>query len=297
MEAKSQLTDPSGSAESDLNTNVAAVGGSKKRKTGKRRHIINSEDDESNDPDFNDEEENSDGDDVQEVDSDDSDNVTRKKPRRRRIKGSDSSDNDSDSDGGRPKKRRRIRENSESNSGDENQSKVGRHNIRKVIKDKHLTDQTKEAAAEERERRKRMEERQALYNKMFKLPDNKEGSITQLILDFDEDTKQPLVEVNRRLVTKLKPHQARGVKFMWDACFESVAQIKDGKVPGGCILAHCMGLGKTLQTITLTHTVLENSKVNVHRVLVICPVNTVKNWEDEYEKWLKGTLLCLYLVN
>lgn len=287
MEAKSQLTDPSGSAESDLNTNVAAVGGSQKRKTGKRRHIINSEDDESNDPDFNDEEENSDGDDVQEVDSDDSDNVTRKKPRRRRIKGSDSSEDDSESD--RPKKRRRIRENSESNSDDDNKSKAGRHKIRKVIKDKHLTDQTKEAAAEERERRKRMEERQTLYNKMFKLPDNKEGSITQLILDFDEDTKQPLVEVHRKLVTKLKPHQARGIKFMWDACFESVAQIKDGKVPGGCILAHCMGLGKTLQTITLTHTVMENSEVNVDRVLVICPVNTVKNWEDEYEKWLKGT--------
>lgn len=288
MEAKSQLTDPSGSAESDLNTNVAAVGGSQKRKTGKRRHIINSEDDESNDPDFNDEEENSDGDDVQEVDSDDSDNVTRKKPRRRRIKGSDSSEDDSESD--RPKKRRRIRENSESNSDDDNKSKAGRHKIRKVIKDKHLTDQTKEAAAEERERRKRMEERQTLYNKMFKLPDNKEGSITQLILDFDEDTKQPLVEVHRKLVPKLKPHQARGIKFMWDACFESVAQIKDGKVPGGCILAHCMGLGKTLQTITLTHTVMENSEVNVDRVLVICPVNTVKNWEDEYEKWLKGSL-------
>ena len=45
MKAKSQANDvASGSADSDLNTNVAAVGGSKKRKTGKRRHIIDSED-------------------------------------------------------------------------------------------------------------------------------------------------------------------------------------------------------------------------------------------------------------
>ena len=51
-----------------------------------------------------------------------------------------------------------------------------------------------------------------------------------------------------------------------------------------------MGLGKTLQTITLTHTVLENERLGVNRVLVICPVNTVKNWEDEFEKWLKGDL-------
>lgn len=33
---------------------------------------------------------------------------------------------------------------------------------------------------------------------------------------------------------------------MWDACFESLKQIE--KTTGsGCILAHCMGLGKTLQ--------------------------------------------------
>ena len=51
-----------------------------------------------------------------------------------------------------------------------------------------------------------------------------------------------------------------------------------------------MGLGKTLQTITLTHTLLDNKKVKVDRVMVICPVNTVKNWQDEYDKWLTGEL-------
>ena len=76
---------------------------------------------------------------------------------------------------------------------------------------------------------------------------------------------------------------------MWDACFESISQIKK-EVQGGAILAHCMGLGKTLQTITLTHTLLDNKKVKVDRVMVICPVNTVKNWQDEYDKWLTGEL-------
>lgn len=42
---------------------------------------------------------------------------------------------------------------------------------------------------------------------------------------------------------------------MWDACFESLESIAAGHPGGGCILAHCMGLGKTLQVLALLHTV------------------------------------------
>lgn len=57
---------------------------------------------------------------------------------------------------------------SESNSSDEdglssqNSSLKGRKNIRKVIKDKHIADDTKQAAIEEEERLKRIAERQRL---------------------------------------------------------------------------------------------------------------------------------------
>lgn len=33
---------------------------------------------------------------------------------------------------------------------------------------------------------------------------------TKLLLDEDEETKEPLVQVHRNLVTKLKPHQVDG---------------------------------------------------------------------------------------
>lgn len=97
---------------------------------------------------------------------------------------------------------------------------------------------------------------------------------TKLVLDEDEETKEPVVQVHRDLVTKLKPHQVDGkgewaqprymniiqscdlrsmlkflcpgVQFVWDCCCESVRKIEKS-AGSGCILAHCMGLGKTLQ--------------------------------------------------
>ena len=259
-----------------------------KKKPKASRNMVSSEEEE--------EEEESNESEADEPSDNDSDSDFGPKKRSRKARASSSSDSESED---RPKKKRkRIRggrsDESDDNNDKEEASPNKRHEIRKIMKDKNLSLSTKEAAAEERERRKRLEERQALYNKTFAIAadENKseDSAATQLVLDFDPETKEVLVEVNKKLVKKLKPHQLKGIKFMWDACFESLAQIQSEKIPGGAILAHCMGLGKTLQTVTLTHTVLENKRTGVQRVMVICPVNTVKNWQDEYDKWLTGDL-------
>lgn len=190
------------------------------------------------------------------------------------------------------KKRKRIQRHSDSSEdedGEPSPSKAdgkGRRNIRKVLKEESLQKTTKEALKEEEERKKRIAEKQKLYNDLLKKASEEVAVLEELVLDFDIETKKPLVSVDKDLVKKLKPHQAQGIKFMWDSCFESVKDAKEGK-GSGCILAHCMGLGKTLQVVTLVHTLLTSEEVDVNRVLVVCPFSTVQNWVNEFRKWLK----------
>ncbi|KAM3960252.1 transcriptional regulator ATRX homolog [Aphomia sociella] len=215
------------------------------------------------------------------------------KKSKRKKKASDSDGSGSDSNDGSKKKRRRIKQVDSDASGsdteNEGRNKHGRKNIRKVMGKSQLEEATKKAARQEKERIARIAERQKIYNNLEFDESGKPDEVVleKVVLDFDPETKEPLIEVDRGLVKKLKPHQANGIKFMWDACFESVKRIKKDK-GSGCILAHCMGLGKTLQVVSLTHTLLSaNRLTGVHRVLVVCPLSTVLNWVNEFRIWLR----------
>lgn len=65
---------------------------------------------------------------------------------------------------------------------------------------------------------------------------------------------------------------------------------KSGSSPStgsGAILAHCMGLGKTLSVISFLHTLLRYPEhINIRTCLIICPVNTLLNWKHEWDVWL-----------
>eukprot|EP00546_Thalassionema_frauenfeldii_P004971 CAMPEP_0178907450 /NCGR_PEP_ID=MMETSP0786-20121207/7379_1 /TAXON_ID=186022 /ORGANISM="Thalassionema frauenfeldii, Strain CCMP 1798" /LENGTH=1017 /DNA_ID=CAMNT_0020579253 /DNA_START=302 /DNA_END=3352 /DNA_ORIENTATION=+ len=95
----------------------------------------------------------------------------------------------------------------------------------------------------------------------------------------------------------LRPHQREGVAFL----YECVMGLKCYK-GNGCILADDMGLGKTLQSVTLIYTLLKtgitaDGQATAKRVIVVCPCSLVKNWDNEFVKWLgPNTVKTLALV-
>ncbi|GMG15036.1 unnamed protein product [Phytophthora fragariaefolia] len=112
--------------------------------------------------------------------------------------------------------------------------------------------------------------------------------------------------VAREIRPLLKPHQVEGVRFLH-------SHVSAGR---GCILADYMGLGKTLQVVTVIYSFIVD-KMNVSRskkrdshareamkmtmeetnknyeddespttVLVLCPAICLPNWDSEFQKWL-----------
>lgn len=116
----------------------------------------------------------------------------------------------------------------------------------------------------------------------------------------------------------LRPHQREGVRFM----YECVTGAKGDFF--GCIMAdevnrfraqlhnsttHSlieaywifqMGLGKTLQCITLLWTLLRQSpecKPAINKAIIVCPSSLVKNWYNEFGKWLANRVNCFAVEN
>ncbi|CAG2216528.1 RAD54B [Mytilus edulis] len=104
------------------------------------------------------------------------------------------------------------------------------------------------------------------------------------------------VVVDPYLSTHLRPHQREGVTFL----YECVMGYRDygGQ---GAILADDMGLGKTLQCISLLWTLYKQGpyggKAVVKQALIITPGSLVKNWNQEFKKWLGTERLSVYCVS
>lgn len=200
----------------------------------------------------------------------DSDFIARakKRPRRKRRKSVCDSESEADENeevrkesskkrtakntkGKRKRKGRKVlmSDSNESSEDEKFPSKVkGRKNIRRILAEEELTEETRKARQLEEERRRRLLERtQATY--IEEQARQKHNTTGRVILEIDKKTGVAVVEVHESLVSNLKPHQVEGIKFMYDCLFESVEKFKNGDKGSGALLAHCMGLGKSLQVL------------------------------------------------
>ncbi|KAF5873364.1 putative snf2 family helicase atpase protein [Botrytis fragariae] len=109
---------------------------------------------------------------------------------------------------------------------------------------------------------------------------------------------QGYIYVDEDIGKRIKPHQLEGVRFIWNQI------TADGEATQGCLLAHTMGLGKTMQTITILVTLAQAASsidesissqvpesLRVSKTIILCPPGLIANWVDEILTWSPDDIL------
>uniref|UniRef100_A0A3B5L9H9 RAD54 like 2 n=1 Tax=Xiphophorus couchianus TaxID=32473 RepID=A0A3B5L9H9_9TELE len=106
----------------------------------------------------------------------------------------------------------------------------------------------------------------AHINDALNLPDAQ----GRVLVNINHPPEEKDVYLTPQLARAVKPHQIGGIRFLYDNLIESLDRYKTSS-GFGCILAHSMGLGKTLQVISFIDILLRNTEA--HTVLAIVPVS------------------------
>ncbi|KAJ0369463.1 hypothetical protein COL154_001817 [Colletotrichum chrysophilum] len=188
-------------------------------------------------------------------------------------------------------------EDSERLSGDDIEDSPSKRRMKPVVLDQTAKDlrETDQQRLQEQEKR-RIELRKKLAASAI-IPSDK----SRLIINESKQDDQGLIYINEDIGRRIKAHQIQGVRFMWNQI------ICDPKVRQGCLLAHTMGLGKTMQVITLLVAIAESAQspdgsinsqipndLRQSKTLVLCPSLLVDNWLDEMLMWAPEGLLGPY---
>ncbi|KAI0478587.1 SNF2 family N-terminal domain-containing protein [Xylariaceae sp. FL0804] len=81
----------------------------------------------------------------------------------------------------------------------------------------------------------------------------------------------------------MRDYQLEGLSWMYEICLQGLSGI----------LADEMGLGKTIQVISLV-AFLREQEGYLGPHLIIAPLSTVSNWQDEFQKWTPSIPFVLY---
>ncbi|XP_031397920.1 protein CHROMATIN REMODELING 20 isoform X2 [Punica granatum] len=178
--------------------------------------------------------------------------------------------------------------------------KKHKRKIRRILDDAELGEETKRKIAIEKERQERLRSLQQQFSAKSTavnstisdwralegagidvLGDAIRGYIVNVVRERDEVA----IRVPPSISAKLKTHQVTGIRFIWENIVQSIGKVKSGDKGLGCILAHTMGLGKTLQVIAFLYTAMRCVDLGLRTALIVTPVNVLHNWRHEFTKW------------
>ncbi|PFH35946.1 SNF2 family N-terminal domain-containing protein [Besnoitia besnoiti] len=111
------------------------------------------------------------------------------------------------------------------------------------------------------------------------------GALQIAVWEEPTGAHQP-IWIDAFLNTHLRPHQKEGVCWMY-------SQLLKGE---GCILADTMGLGKTIQALSLLWVAVSQPawrRPLASKCCVVCPASLVGNWTHEIKKWLGNRITFL----
>lgn len=135
--------------------------------------------------------------------------------------------------------------------------------------------------------------RQILRKKLAQSGSSLNSDRAKIIINESKFEHEGFIFVHDHIGSRIKQHQVDGVRFMWSQIVS-----KDG-ASQGCLLAHTMGLGKTMQVITLLVAIAEAAcsedlsvssqipeRLKRSRTLILSPPGLMDNWMDELLTWV-----------
>ncbi|KAK5083155.1 hypothetical protein LTR05_007038 [Lithohypha guttulata] len=153
---------------------------------------------------------------------------------------------------------------------------------------RRAVEQDQEALSQQKDDQARVQEQEARRQLLMQRLQAQDLSPVRLV---PIHTEEPIVYLDLHIARRVKEHQVEGIQFIWREL------IMDPKHQG-CLLAHTMGLGKTMQVISFLVTLARANQASGESIrnlipnhlrgkkaLVICPASLVDNWYDETLMW------------
>jgi SNF2 family DNA or RNA helicase len=173
--------------------------------------------------------------------------------------------------------------------------KTPRKRQRKIVENaeaRQLREEDQRRLAEQESRRQLLRARLASSNSSLN------ADRAKIIINESKFENEGFIFIHDHIGSRIKNHQIDGIRFMWSQIVS-----KDGALQG-CLLAHTMGLGKTMQVITLLVAIAEAAcskdptvssqipeALKVSRTLILCPPGLIDNWMDELLMWVPEDVL------